>query len=646
MVSVDLEKSKLRLSLNTSATGGPTAAAAADSTNVETARLESLGKFISSGTVVSKSEAGMHVEFESSGQILRGYLAKAQTSDFYFGEATSPAAFHLFDSFTVGLKIKNLLVVNVPKDERRGVFLTLKPELLRVTKAGTLPKSSEDVDSDTLFSGYVANTTDFGVFVRFLGDFTILVPSANILDVGWVAKPADYFAEGQTVRVRITSVDPETNRVVGSLKPSVVGTSNALHVSNFLEEQRRAFTARHQNSEILQIKPGKAVTGRVTHRAENVGVAVELINGGVQGFCTLDHCPQGKLPRVGTELTFRVLDVDYSKDDGIVDLSARKSLEKAKWREVATQGLECDADVEIVKNEYMVVSFASSGGSDEGKELAFCALVGFNDLRLASKATANSLLKFNATCRVCTAESAKSLCNLELVSTVSAAAAAADETEHQTTRPNRPRARSGSLSEWLGPRTSDANVGSIVNARIRDIKGCWMKVDVRRAQDATTKKVVNAQIHSCDVIDPPKGALRLFDDVPGAFSGHSVGDVVRAKIVEAKGALMSLSLRPSELEVEGRVVVDKSVVLAALQVGDIVNGWVDAIAEDGVWVGLSRNVRGFCFCTDICEDLQNLDELFNKGRASSVFSVGRPVRVKVLDVDLTSKRIGLKMMWI
>jgi hypothetical protein len=416
--------------------------------------------------------------------------------------------------------------------------------------------------------------------------------------------------------------------------------------------------AAHASSPLLKLRLGQQVHGEVQLRREGEGVVVQLDGGGPQGFCVPSQAPS-PLPQTGSQLDCRVLDLDLSST--MADLcSGRKSLEAARWRrpeEVGGRGCaqagrqagrkltaqagceDVEARVELAKAKYAVVSYALRAEAEAAEEdervLAHLATCGFNGSLASPPLTVG-----------CTA-------HVRLVEGFEACELLPEKAR------GRARARSGSLSEWLGPR-ADVVVGATVTARVSNIKGTWLSCELR----GDKKKPLQGRIHSCDVMDPIRVRLRpatsthpgaaaapasqtlpkLREGCVGAFASHSVGDFVNAKVVAVEAGTAYLSLRPSEM-FAGTKLARLSWDSPLLKVGATLDAWIDGVASDGLQVGLSRNVRGFCFCTDVCEDPAQLDMLFNKGEASAVFPIGRPVKTKISSLDRVAKKCTVQLVF-
>ncbi|TPX37287.1 hypothetical protein SeLEV6574_g07938, partial [Synchytrium endobioticum] len=128
--------------------------------------------------------------------------------------------------YKVGQYVKSS-VIDVDVDRRR-VDLSLRPS--RMGRTGEIPgndeiRSIDDVQQDTVVSGFVKNISGQGVFVALNRKMVARVKIADLSDA-FVKDWKSLFKVGQLVRGRILSVNLVTSRVEMSLKASVVNGSS------------------------------------------------------------------------------------------------------------------------------------------------------------------------------------------------------------------------------------------------------------------------------------------------------------------------------------------------------------------------------------------------------------------------------------
>lgn len=597
VVQVDVGRQRMLLSLDTT---GPLPSAA-DGAAPGPDAAHAPGSVVAPGVAVVQAvdATGVLLDLGGGGGGARAFVPVAHLSD----HAELCAA--LLKTYAKGHKLKQPVLVLAAKSARPGARLaTLKPELVRVARAGELALVFEQLQPEHVLSGYVAQSTSAGVFVRFGSALTVLAPKDN--DDGGAAA----WELGQTVRASISSVDPEKKRAVASLKLGVVGSrgSAAWLASKLADLARiRGGGAAAAAADKRVPRPGQAVFATAQARMDGSGAeAAEalpvVLDGGLPGLC---H-GGGDAVAVGTRLECRML--HWNGELAHVSVG----LQGARWRSsgaAAEDGVEARVEMLLFAEGLAVVSM------QPGPVLSLLAVRSFN----------GPLLRSAAQCAVGTELRVRFGEGDEVA-----------ELEAERGARGRTRARSGSLSEWMGPKASVVE-GATVTCRVNGIHGSWMIVDVRGDKR-------KGRVHSCDVIDSPAKRQRLRQPgIAGAFAAHSVGDFVNAKVVAVKHGTVFLTLRPSEFA--GARVGRLSWASPELVVGAELDGWVDELLPDGVAVGLSREVRGIVFCTDVCDDEAELDALFNRGEAAAVLPVGRPVRVVVTALDRQREKCTLAMRW-
>lgn len=127
------------------------------------------------------------------------------------------------------------------------------------------------------------------------------------------------------------------------------------------------------------------------------------------------------------------------------------------------------------------------------------------------------------------------------------------------------------------------------------------------------------------------------------FHGLEVGQVVSVRVLEVRSRgrgrhrvrLVECSLRPGDLSAENaEAVVARQPTWANLAMGQAHLGVVSEVHASGVWVALSRMVKGFVHCLDAGEAFAKLVE--HK-------AVGLPLVVAVAEIEADKHRMQLSM---
>lgn len=193
--------------------------------------------------------------------------------------ADSPeVAKQLLEVMQAGTEIRGLLLLE-HLSKRKAWRATRKPALLAAAAAGSFPAALGDLRKGALVSGFVANATAAGVFVRFCGRLTALAPLSQLGD-GFVANPQELFAIGQSVRAQVLSVDEAADKAVVSLKaPAGHSEDGAPALAALLSDLRwlDELTAKKEGSArwAADFPPGSAVKGSVSE-VKDYGLVVDL----------------------------------------------------------------------------------------------------------------------------------------------------------------------------------------------------------------------------------------------------------------------------------------------------------------------------------------------------------------------------------
>ena len=82
---------------------------------------------------------------------------------------------------------------------------------------GNLSESLENINESEIVTGTVTKITDFGAFVK-LEDGVEGLVHVSELDWGHIAHPRDVLKQGETVEVKVLSVDPQERRISLSIR--------------------------------------------------------------------------------------------------------------------------------------------------------------------------------------------------------------------------------------------------------------------------------------------------------------------------------------------------------------------------------------------------------------------------------------------
>ncbi|MEG9883124.1 MAG: 30S ribosomal protein S1 [Hyphomicrobiales bacterium] len=180
-------------------------------------------------------------------------------------------------------------------DRRRGNIVVSRRAILEETRAEQRSELVQSLAEDQVLEGVVKNITDYGAFVDLGGIDGLL----HVTDISWkrVRHPGDVLSVGQTVKVRIIRINPETQRI-------------SLGMKQLEKDPWEGVKDKYPASMKLN--------GKVTNITD-YGAFVELEEG-VEGLVhvsemswTRKNIHPGKVLSIGEEIEVMVLEVDPNK---------------------------------------------------------------------------------------------------------------------------------------------------------------------------------------------------------------------------------------------------------------------------------------------------------------------------------------------
>ena len=101
-------------------------------------------------------------------------------------------------------------------DKNRGNVCTSRRAVLEKSKNAEIKEALKNLNEGDIVTGRCKATTDWGIFLDINGIDALL--HVSDLSHGRVKKPSDMVSIGQEIKVKITKIDPLTNRVSASVK--------------------------------------------------------------------------------------------------------------------------------------------------------------------------------------------------------------------------------------------------------------------------------------------------------------------------------------------------------------------------------------------------------------------------------------------
>ncbi|KAL3684900.1 hypothetical protein R1sor_002922 [Riccia sorocarpa] len=577
--------------------------------DIEAAEL-SVGSIVS-GVVAQAKEKSFFVDVELGKSVAKGVLAYSQLSD-NIGHTEQLKAL-----IKPGYKFDQLLIVE--KRERK-LILSTKFSLLQA--AASLPSDVSQLQADSVLQGYIANVNSNGCFVRFLGRLTGLATLREVADT-FVPDPSQMFIFGQSVRAKVTEVKEEKGKFYLSLKQSLCFSTDAsLLQSYFLEEEKISqLQAEASGQSSLEWSKDLAIGGYVDGEIQDVkdyGVIMNLFDHqDIVGF--IAHYQVGGTAVVGAKFKARVLDI--VKSDGIVDLSLRQeifspedlektssdvkktSTKKRKSSDKSNMllGQKAAAVVELVKDEYLVLSLP-----DHGNSIGFASTRDYNIREEDPHKQFQPGQRLSVSIQVLPDDSTGGRLLLLLNKSSKAAEMAS---------PKKPR------------RQFRHEVGELVEGEIVSIDSTKVNVDLARN--------VKGSVHITEVWDDFQEG--------NPFAQFKVGQNITARVLtkvkstaNPEETLLDLSVRPSEISGDKVSLVGRPL-FETVKVGQMLTAYVQVVEDDKAWLLVGPHLRGRLHVLD------SSDEPSELRRFRERLKVGQAVRCWVLGKDLLKGTLDLSL---
>ena len=193
-------------------------------------------------------------------------------------------------------------------DKNRGNVCVSRRAVLEKSKNAEISEALKNIkEGDIVEDATVKATTDWGIFLDINGIDALL--HVSDLSHGRVKKPADLVTIGQKLKVKITKIDPKTNRVSASIKALTVDPYDSIE---------------------KKYKVGEFYEGTVT-KIMDYGCFVKIEDGieGLVHSSELDwknkNIKPSKILSVSENIKFKIVNID--KENKRISLSYKATLE-------------------------------------------------------------------------------------------------------------------------------------------------------------------------------------------------------------------------------------------------------------------------------------------------------------------------------
>ncbi|MGB7204250.1 MAG: 30S ribosomal protein S1 [Anderseniella sp.] len=215
-------------------------------------------------------------------------------------------------------------------DKRRGNIVVSRRAIMEETRAEQRTELVQNLAEGQQVEGVVKNITDYGAFVDLGGIDGLL----HVTDISWkrVNHPTDVLAVGQTVKVQIVKINPDTQRI-------------SLGMKQLESDPWDGVEAKYP--------VGSRVKGRVTNITD-YGAFVELEEG-IEGLVhvsemswTKKNIHPGKIVSTSEEIEVEVLEVDPSKRRVSLGLKQTTDNPWASFAERYPQGTHIEGEIKNI----------------------------------------------------------------------------------------------------------------------------------------------------------------------------------------------------------------------------------------------------------------------------------------------------------
>jgi small subunit ribosomal protein S1 len=239
-------------------------------------------------------------------------------------------------------------------DRARGNVCVSRRAVIEKSKNAEITEALKNIkEGDIVENAIVKATTDWGIFLDINSVDALL--HVSDLSHGRVKKPSDLVTIGQKLKVKITKIDPKTNRVSASIK--------ALKEDPYMSIEKK-------------YQVGKIYEGTVT-KIMDYGCFVR-IEDGIEGLIhnseldwTNRNIKPSKILAVSQKIKFKIVNID--KDAKRISLSYKATLDNP-WNKIKDQvGKEVKIKINNVTDKAIFGELTDSGlmGMCHYKELSF-----------------------------------------------------------------------------------------------------------------------------------------------------------------------------------------------------------------------------------------------------------------------------------
>ena len=240
-------------------------------------------------------------------------------------------------------------------DTKRGNACSSRRQVISESKQAEITKALKNIkEGDIVEDAVVKATLEWGIFLDINGIDALL--HVSDLSHGRVKKPSDLVTIGQKIKVKITKIDPKTNRVSASVKALTVDPYENIEKNYKIGETYEGIvTSIKDYGAFIQIQEG--IEGLI-HNSE-----LDWVNRNVKPSTILS---------VSQKIKFKIVNID--KDSKRISLSYKAANSENPWDKIKNKiGQEVKTKVKNVTDKAVFLELIDSGltGICHFRELSF-----------------------------------------------------------------------------------------------------------------------------------------------------------------------------------------------------------------------------------------------------------------------------------
>jgi rRNA biogenesis protein RRP5 len=593
---------------------------------------------IVSGKVIYTVDDGALIELNNMNGI-RCFLPKVHMSDF------ESNAEDIHSQLKEGSVLNNLMVLYKDKSNNQ-IFLTMKKLLVEAHKAKQLPDKFEQVKVNNLIPGYVKYiTTNYSV-ISFLDELIGVVIKDNVSD-DYVKSIDSKLKLGKTVIALVTEIDKEKKQFNLSLKFSecekadnakkYINKDMSNYFTTFDEISITNYEAKKEKNRKKNLEQwknlfiGGPVEGFIKTNVP-AGTVVEL-KSKITGLILKEHF-EGEEKKIGTSVKGRIMDIDIKNN--VVNITMKSDLVKGNAKipkELTVKGKTVDAIVQLVKQNYVIVSLPKYG-----HQFAYLSENSYN------KPEINHISKYSIgqSISVITLGVLKSDVGFErLLLKLNASSKNAVVDTRRIIKD--PIDKSITALEDLIP-------GKEIKGRIKGVKKTQINV--------TLGSNLKGRIHITEVFDK----LEDVKDKSKPLANYKAGQIINCRVIgvfNSKGykylplthrnpisqTTIELSVKPSRMALAPNTMGSPILSIEDVKVGSIILGAVSNVTDNAVWMYVGPQLLGRVVLSELSNDpkiVENFKKNFLEGQIYPCYILNKNTKKGLLDISLRDAVDGKK----